>query len=249
MIRHGAWPTTVLATWLPLLGVLAVLTFALPLSPAWDLTVFLHAGRALLHGLPVYPRPGTPAVFSGFSFVYPYFAAWLFVPFAALPGSVAVPWFIAISAGSVLAAGMVAAGASVSAVALVLGSSFVVTGLQLGAVSPLLLAGALWMWRPRDRPLAFALLAALVAGSKLFLIPLLLWPLAARRGRAFALSVAMLALVLGVGFVLGPVGPGAYDGAVKLSGLWVAVVLMIVWRVAVPPATPAPHATPRVRHG
>jgi hypothetical protein len=292
----------------------------------------------------------------------------MFVPAAALPSSVAVPLFIAVSAGAVLAAGVLAAEATVWAVALVLGSSFVVTGLQLGAVSPLLLAGAVWMWRLRDRPRRFALVATLVAGSKLFLIPLLLWPLAARRSRAFAMSLVVLVVALGVGFVLGPVGPSAYAamlsqlgvhearagfgvigalrnlglapaaayaaaavlasitgaaayaayrrngderllycaglvdslllspvvwshylaltaaallvlgvrtrwflalfllswalapphgvhmqdglvGAFKLSALWVSVVLVVVWRFAVRPATPAQHTTARVEHG
>ena len=66
-------------------GVVIVIALVLlPLSPAYDLNVFLRAGDAILRGRDFYPRVGSPAVYSGSSFVYPALAVWPFVPLAAL---------------------------------------------------------------------------------------------------------------------------------------------------------------------
>ncbi len=189
---------------------LAIVVVFLPLSRAYDLGVFLKAGSAVIHGLRVYPRPGTPAVYSGFSFVYPYFAVWPFVPLAVLSPALGTAVFFAICAGAVTAACFVEADGDPRTAMLVLCTAFTITGLQLGALSPLLMAGVVFLWRLRDRPLAFALLAAPLIACKLFLAPLLAWPLLARRYRAFAwASVAALAL-LALGFAFGPLGAASY---------------------------------------
>jgi alpha-1,2-mannosyltransferase len=188
----------------------AIVVVFLPLSRAYDLGVFLKAGSAVIHGLHVYPRPGTPAVYSGFSFVYPYFAVWPFVPLAALSPALGTAVFFAICAGAVIGACYVEADGDPRPAVLVLCTAFTITGLQLGALSPLLMACAVFVWRLRDRPLVFALLAAPVIACKLFLAPLLAWPLLARRYRAFAwASVATLAL-LALGFAFGPLGAVPY---------------------------------------
>ena len=70
-----------------LLPVAAIALAFLPLTPAYDVDVFLRAGDAAAHGLQVYPTAGTPAVYSGFSFVYPYFALWPFMLVADLPAA------------------------------------------------------------------------------------------------------------------------------------------------------------------
>jgi hypothetical protein len=94
---------------------------------------------------------------------------------------------------------------------LVLCASFTISGLQLGALSPLLFAGAIFLWKLRDRPLAFAALAAPVIACKLFLAPLLLWPLLAGRRRAFGYALGALAGLLAASFVLSPLGPIKYQ--------------------------------------
>jgi hypothetical protein len=195
---------------IPLLLVGAIAALFLPLTPTYDLNVFLHAGRAALDGRQIYPTPGSPAVYSGFSFVYPYFAVWPFVPLAALPSGLSTTLYFAISVGAVLAASYIAADGDPWPPALVLCTTYTITGLQLGALSPLLFAGTVLMWRLRGRPVAFALLAAPVVASKLFLAPLLLWPLLARRYRAFAWASASTLALLAVSFAVGPLGPGAY---------------------------------------
>jgi hypothetical protein len=117
----------------PLLVVVAIVLVFLPLTRAYDLDVFIRAGHAVLHGLRLYPRAGSRVLYSGYSFVYPYLAAW-----------------------------------------------------------------------------PFALLAAPVVASKLFLAPLLVWLLLARRYRAFAWTAALTLALLGAGFALGPLGPWPY---------------------------------------
>jgi alpha-1,2-mannosyltransferase len=201
-----------------LLALAVIVVVFLPLSPAYDLDVFLRAGDAALHGLHVYPTPGSPAVYSGFSFVYPYFAVWPFVPLAALSPGLSTILFFAFCSGAVIAACLVAAGDDPWRPLLVLCTAFTITGLQLGALSPLLFAGALFLWRVRNRPVAFALLAAPVVASKLFLAPLLVWLLLARRYRAFAWACGSTLALLAIGFVLGPLGPASYLGLLSKLG-------------------------------
>jgi alpha-1,2-mannosyltransferase len=192
-----------------IVGAVIVVVFT-PLSPAYDLAVFVRAGRALLHGAGVYPPPGSAQVYSGSSFVYPYFAAAPFAPLALMSRSVGDAAFFAVSFGALATACVAQSRGDGWRAAMVLATSFAVTGLQLGALSPLLAAGVVCLWRLRDRPWAFALLAGAVIGVKLFLAPLLLWLLIARRRRAFAAACAVTGSLVGFGFVLGPLGLGAY---------------------------------------
>jgi alpha-1,2-mannosyltransferase len=186
----------------------AIVVAFLPLSRAYDVDVFLHAGQAALRGLPVYPVPGTAAVYSGFSFVYPYFVVWPFILLAALPPAIGIAVFFAVSAGALLAA-CVSTTSGPWRASLVLCTAFTITGLQLGAISPLLFAGTVFLWRARDRPGVFVLAAPVIA-SKLFLAPLLLWLLLSRRYRALAWAGASTIALLALGFLLGPIDPGRY---------------------------------------
>jgi alpha-1,2-mannosyltransferase len=192
-------------------GALAVIAAVLlPLTPSYDLDVFLRAGKALLHGGAVYPSPRSAAVYSGHSFVYPFASAWPFVPLAALPATLARGLFLAVSAGAVLMAAMGRADRDRWPAVLVLLTAFTITGLQLGALSPLLLAGAVCLWRLREHPVGLGLLAGVVVTSKLYLAPLLLWLLLSRRYRALAWAFATTLCLLGLGFLVGPIGPVAY---------------------------------------
>jgi alpha-1,2-mannosyltransferase len=203
----------------PLAAMAAIVVVFLPLSPSYDLDVFLRAGHSLLHGLPVYPQPGSRAVYSGFSFVYPFFAALPFVPLAAIPAHTATFIFFALSVAAVLAACLLATNGDPVRATLIFCTTFMITGLQLGALSPLLFAGAVMMWRLRERPRAMALLAAPVLASKLFLAPLLAWPLLARRYRAFAYACTLIAALLALSFVFGPLGPVSYTQILSALGL------------------------------
>jgi hypothetical protein len=142
--------------------------------------------------------------------VYPYFSVWPFVPLAAISTGAAATVFFILATALVIAACFVAADGDPWPASLVLCTAFTITGLQLGALSPLLFAGTVFLWRLRDRPAAFALLAAPVIASKLFLAPLLVWVLLARRWRAFAWASIATAVVLVAGFALGPIGFAPY---------------------------------------
>lgn len=193
----------------PLLLVAAIVVVFLPLTRAYDVDVFLRAGAAAVHGLRVYPAPGTPAVYSGSSFVYPYFILWPFMLLGALPAALGTAVFFGISACAVVAACLLAGDSGPWRTVLVLCTAFTITGLQLGALSPLLFAGAVLLWRQRSRPSVF-LLAGPVVVCKLFLAPLLVWLLLARRFRALAWASVSTIVLLGVGFILGPIDVGQY---------------------------------------
>ena len=193
----------------PLLVVAAIVVVFLPLTPAYDVHVFLHAGYGALHGLQVYPSPGTPAVYAGSSFVYPYVSLLPFLLLGALPVTLGTTVFFAISVSAVIAACLLTTDGGPERAVLVLATAFTITGLQLGALSPLLFAGAVFLWRMRARPVVFVLAGPIVAG-KLFLAPLLLWLLLARRHRALAWASASTITLLAVGFILGPIDPGQY---------------------------------------
>ena len=192
-----------------LLPVAAIALAFLPLTPAYDVDVFLRAGDAAAHGLQVYPTAGTPAVYSGFSFVYPYFALWPFMLLADLPPALGTAVFFSISALAVIAACLVGPSDGLWRAVLVLCTAFTITGLQLGALSPLLFAGVVFLWRARSRARLFVLAGPVIA-CKLFLAPMLMWLLLAGRYRALAWASASTIALLSFGFVLGPIDPTEY---------------------------------------
>jgi hypothetical protein len=210
LTSRGPWPAILRRAVGPTLAIAAIIFLFLPLTRTYDLDVFLRAGRAALHGLQVYPPPGSPTVYAGGSFVYPYVAVLPFVPLAALGAGVSTVLFFALSVGAVLLMCSLGSEADPWRRVLVLCTSFTITGLQLGALSPLLFAGVVLLWRLRDRPVAFGLVAAPIVVAKLFLAPLLLWLVLARRWRAFAWASCATLTLLAAGFAFGPLGPAPY---------------------------------------
>lgn len=206
--ERGIWPRAV-GLLAPLLAAAVIMVLFVPLTPAYDIDVFLRAGRDLVHGAPVYPTVGTSAVYSGFAFVYPYFAALPFALLAPLSFSVASVLFFLLSTACVMAASMLHSERGQLNALLVLCMAFTITGLQLGSLSPLLFAGVVLLWHVRGRPAAF-LLAAPVIAAKLFLAPLLIWLLLAKRVRALAWATGATVALLVAGFLFGPMAPGEY---------------------------------------
>jgi alpha-1,2-mannosyltransferase len=212
--RRGARLVSVQRVAVPLLAVaaiaVAIAAVFLPLTRSYDFDVFLRAGYAAVHGQQVYPSPGSPAVYSGSSFVYPYFAAWPFMALAAMSAGLSTMLFFCVCVCAVLVACFVGARGDPWPAILTLCTAFTITGLQLGALSPLLFVGVVFLWRLRERPIPLALLAAPVIACKLFLAPLLVWLLLARRYRAFAYARASTLALLALSFALGPIGPAPY---------------------------------------
>lgn len=208
--RPAGWPAFAPV----LLGALVMviwIAFVRPLAH-FDIDVFLRAGAAVDAGRDPYPSPGSPAVYSGFAFVYPYLVAIPFVPLAWLPRAGAEGLFIGLSVLAVLAGCRLAGARRWQAYALVLVASCTITGLQMGTLNALMFAGLAALWRLRDRPLAAGLLAALLVYSKLFLAPLPLWLLLTGRRRATAATAGALAVLFGVGQAMSPVGLTTYSG-------------------------------------
>ncbi|MCM3887482.1 glycosyltransferase family 87 protein [Frankia sp. R82] len=173
----------------------------------FDVDVFLRAGAAVRAGHTPYPEPGTAAVSSGSAFVYPYLTVWPFVPLSAL--SHAADLFVAASVLAVLA-GTRVSGVRLSGVrdlrihALVLAASTTVIGLQMGTLNALLFAGLALAWRTRDHPLACGTVVALAIYSKVFLAPVLVWLVLARRWRAAGVAGVVLATLVGVSALTSP---------------------------------------------
>ena len=196
------------------LGALVMVIWVAYVRPLahFDLDVFLRAGAAVAAGRDPYPRPGSPAVYSGFAFVYPYLVALPFVPLAWLPRAGAEGLFLGLSVLALLAGCRLAGARRWRAYALVLVASCTIIGLQMGTLNAWLFAGLAALWRLRDRPAAAGPLAALLVYSKLFLLPLPLWLLLTRRYRAAAAAVAALAALVGAGQLVSPVGLQTYSG-------------------------------------
>ncbi len=206
-----------LAIVIALVPVAAIALAFLPLTPAYDVDVFLRAGAAATHSLRVYPAPGTPAVYSGFSFVYPYFSLWPFMLLAELPAALGTAVVFSLSVLAVIAACMIPTSRGPWRAVLVLCTAFTITGLQLGALSPLLFAGVVLLWRVRGRAGLFVLAGPVIA-TKLFLAPMLVWLLLAGRYRAFAWASASTVTLLSLGFLLGPISPDQYANMLAQLG-------------------------------
>ncbi len=130
-------------------------------------------------------------------------AVWPFVLLALLPGGLAGAIYFVVCACAVIAATTLESDRDHWIPVLVVGTAFTITGLQLGSLSPLLFVGAVCLWKLRDRPTIFGLVAAPVIVSKLFLAPLLVWPLLAKRYRAFAWATSLTGLLLALSFATG----------------------------------------------
>jgi alpha-1,2-mannosyltransferase len=185
----------------------------------FDLLTFIHAGRAVLDGRSPYSPVDSALFQSGHAFVYPAFVAWLFVPLAVVPQSVAVDVFAAGSVAAIAVACRWLGRTDDRAAMLLLVSAPTIIALQMGTLNPLLLLGIAASWRLRNtRPLASGALLGVVAATKLFLLPLLLWPLLRNR-RAFAPAAATVLVAFAVQAPLGRSGFAGYESMLsKLQG-------------------------------
>lgn len=196
-------------------GGLVVVTLALALTYGhllgpFDLLTFLHAGRAVLHGHSPYAGPRSAVFVSGHAFVYPLYVAWLFAPLSALPGAVAVPLYLLGSVAAIVVGCRLLGRSGTGAAALLLVSSTTVIALQMGTLNPFLLLGLAAAWHWRDRPLLSGALLGVTVMAKLFLVPVLLWPLLRRRwGQTASAAVTAVGLVL-ASAALGSLSPAGY---------------------------------------
>ena len=159
----------------------------------WDFSVFYDASRHYLAGESPYPGHTLAALGNKQQFVYPAPMAALLVPFAVLPYALALGIWITVS---------------IAAFAVTLrllgvkdwrcfGALFLLIPVQysvrLGTLMPILMLLLALLWRYRERKVVAAVVAAVLAVSKLFLFPLLIWLVVTRRFKTAAIACAVSA--------------------------------------------------------
>jgi alpha-1,2-mannosyltransferase len=179
-----------------------------------DLQVYRAGGEAVLHGTPLYDG----GVLLDLPFVYPPFAALVFVPLSLLPlGVLTVLWTAATVAlvvfvvrrSSALVGGEPAPAVTVLLVAVLLALDPIHTTVNLGQINVVLLALVLADVTGRSgraRGVGVGLAAALKLTPLVFVAYLLL----TGRRRAAATAVATFAVAVGAGFLLDPADSVVY---------------------------------------
>jgi len=159
----------------------------------WDFRVFYDASRHYLAGESPYPAHTLAALADKKQFVYPAPMAALLVPFALLPYGLALGIWLTVSVGA-FAVTLRLLGVRdwrcFGAVFLLIPVQYSV---RLGTLMPILMLLLAVLWRYRDRRILTAVVAAVLAVSKLFLFPLLIWLVVTRRFRTAALACAVSA--------------------------------------------------------
>lgn len=173
-----------------------------------DFLVFLHAAREISRGRSPYPPVGSPVTYSGSSYVYPYFVAYLLQPLGYFSNYLASMIFVYLSILLNALTIRFSVGAKpLVAVALMVSSPFVIA-IQMGTLTPILIFGMVFVWHFRDRlKIVGGFVLAGVAMSKLYLAPLLLFPIWTKRYSLTISSLTSSILLLGIGFVVGPLSP------------------------------------------
>ncbi len=186
----------------------------------FDLLTFLHAGRQVLAGHTPYDPATSPVFQAGHTFVYPAFVAWLFSPLSLLPRPAATVVFTTLSVAALILACRWLGRPRASTAALALVASTTVISLQMGTVNAVLLLGLGVAWRSRSRsPLLAGVVLGLVASTKLFLLPVLIWPLCTRRHTTLAAAGGTVLVLLLSQSALGHIGLWQYFSLLaKLQG-------------------------------
>ena len=186
-----------------------------------DLQVFIRAGKSVLHGQTPYPKVGTPAVYSGSSFVYPYLVAVAFVPISLLGTywgpfvfeaiSLIALFFATYTFSTFLRSGVSNTVASqISIFAAVLLASPTLISLQMGTLTPLILAAFALIWRYRSGAAVGALLVVALTFTKVYLVVFGLFFILGRRLRAIVFTFVFTLAALVLNFILSPLGPSSY---------------------------------------
>jgi hypothetical protein len=191
------------------LSALVWLLFVRAVVPV-DLDVFLAAGRTVAAGHDPYPPLGAPAVWSGSAFVYPWLTAWLFAVAAVVSTHAAAIGMATASLACVAFGVRAVSGPKLAPLACVLLASPTLDGLQIGTLNALLFLGVCLAWRWRDRALTVGVIVGVLVMLKLVCWPLAVWLLLTHRFRAAATSAVAASVLLGAGWVFGPLGLRGY---------------------------------------
>lgn len=195
LARLPRWVTpTISAMLFALLPVLLTGRLMFQHGFGWDFRAFYLGARAYLHGASPYPRDSLGALANKQEFVYPAPTAFLLAPLALLPYTAALSLWLGLSIAAVALALRISGVRDWRCFGALLLTLPAEHSFRLGTLAPLLLLLLALLWRYRDRVVVAAVLAALLAISKVFLSPLLFWLLFTRRVRSAVLA-ALLAAV------------------------------------------------------
>lgn len=163
----------------------------------WDFRIFRAAAHALVHGHSPYVQPTAHLLAGDGRFVYPAPIGLLFAPFNLLGPTASSLVYLFLSVAAVVLAVRLLGVTDwrVPGVALIGGGVY--GAFLQGAIGPFLVLALAAAWRYRDRPVSGVLLA-LAAAAKLFLWPVLLWPVVARRPRVALAAAGTLAALVGL---------------------------------------------------
>jgi hypothetical protein len=156
-------------------------------------THFWPAAREVLHGVSPFPGPHDQITLG--SFIYPAFAAVVLVPFALLPRAVADPLFTVLLAAALFGTLRVLRIRDWRCYGIVLLWAPVFHALHTANFTILIALGLAVLWRFRERPLVVGATLGVMIALKVFLWPLIVWLVAARRYRAAAWSIACAGLI------------------------------------------------------
>ena len=154
---------------------------------------FWPAAHQVLHGISPFPGPHDQITLG--SFIYPAFAAVVLVPFALLPRAVADPLFTVLLAAALFGTLRVLRIRDWRCYGIVLLWAPVFHALHTANFTILVALGLALLWRFRDRALVSGLTLGVMIALKVFLWPLIVWLIAAKRYRAAAWSVACAAAI------------------------------------------------------
>ncbi len=186
-----------------------------------DLQVFIRAGRSVVEGQSPYPKLGTTSVYAGNSFVYPYLVAVAFAPLSLL-GTYWGPFVFEIISLAALFYAIYTFSLSlrsrvsdtvvmkISIFAVVLLASPTLISLQMGTLTPLILAGLALMWKHRDSATISSLLVVVLTFTKVYLVVLGLFFILCRRFAAVVGTLLFGFVGLVLNFSTSPLGPIGY---------------------------------------
>jgi alpha-1,2-mannosyltransferase len=193
------------------LGVFAELPALFLVVVAWasahtegnDFRVFRKAGMAVLHGHSPYVEPSAALLSASDKFVYPAPFALPFAPFALIPVEIANTVFFTCAVAALIAALRIVGVRDYRCYGLTVVTAPAFLALGTGALEPFFVLLLALAWRDRLRGRSGVYLA-LVAAAKLFLWPILLWPLVLGRFRTFASAVATAIALIACWALLAP---------------------------------------------
>ncbi|MFL5945009.1 MAG: glycosyltransferase family 87 protein [Gaiellaceae bacterium] len=204
-----SWATVTSLAVAPLALLIALLAMVIQSGRSGsDFATFWESGNSVLRGASPFPAvsslPQVADRTSFLPFVYPPPAAFLMVPLSLLPFSIANVLLFFVNVGSIGLALRFLGVRDWRCYGIAFLCAPVVAALLIGTISPLLLLGVAAAWRYRERTLLLGVLVAGVVALKLFLWPLGIWLLGARRRSAAVVAgVTVVVTTLGAWLAIG----------------------------------------------